>query len=247
MSYVNTSKVSIRKINGEIAKRMVVKHHYSHSLNKYSFALGIYYDTETENQFFAGKNEDLIGCIVYGDPVGSNVIRGISNLLNNGEVLELMRLFIYDFPNSKNIESYCIAQSFHWIRKNMPHIKVIVSYADPVQKHLGKIYQATNWLYQGCSPTWSTPNYRIRIDPEGKWIHSRTVCSRYGSQNIDILKKAIGKTFYRKLDPNKHRYLYVLTNDKRERKKLIGSIKQPILPYPKEIDPLIDKIETIEV
>ena len=64
--------------------------------------------------------------------------------------------------------------------------------------HLGTIYQATNWLYQDCRDIQLMPNYSVSLGEPHKWIHSRTVFSRYGSHNVEHLKNEIGHTFYRK-------------------------------------------------
>src|SRR5690606_17777398 len=112
------------------------------------------------------------------------------------EVLELTRLWIED-GYGKNIESYVISQCLKQIEQRDKNISVIVSYADPEQGHDGVIYQATNWLYQGTD-FGLMPNYSIRIEGTDDWIHSRTVNQRYGSTNLDHLKRVIGKTFYRK-------------------------------------------------
>ena len=54
------------------------------------------------------------------------------------------------------------------LKKDFPEIKLIVSYADTQQKHLGIIYQATNWIYTGVSIAES-----FVID--GKKTHSRSI------------------------------------------------------------------------
>ena len=69
---------------------------------------------------------------------------------------------------------------------------MVISYADPAQRHAGGIYQATNWIYQGEGLN-LMPNYSVSLTKEPyKWIHSRTVFSKFGSHNIEKLKKAIG-------------------------------------------------------
>ena len=64
MTYCNTSKLSIRKIDKPMARKMIVKHHYSHLWTKCSVALGLYYDTGREHSFFDEAEEKLIGVIV---------------------------------------------------------------------------------------------------------------------------------------------------------------------------------------
>ena len=84
--------------------------------------------------------------------------------------------------------------------------------------HLGTIYQATNWLYQDCRDIQLMPNYSVSLGEPHKWIHSRTVFSRYGSHNVEHLKNEIGHTFYRKREAPKHRYLYFWVHQERTKR-----------------------------
>ena len=132
-------------------------------------------------------SEKLIGCLVYGYPVGRSAIKSVIDGLEKDECLELTRLFIHDGYGS-NIESYAMGQSFKWMKENAPKIKMLLSYADPEQLHLGGIYQATNWLYQDCRDIQLMPNYSVSLsDSPYDWIHSRTVFSKWGSHNVEHL------------------------------------------------------------
>ncbi len=243
--FVDTSKVFVRSISKYTAEKIIVKNHYTHSFSACKYALGVYYRIESSNEFFDGNEYRLIGCLTFGRPVGRSALKSINESLSFGSVLELTRLFVMD-GFGKNIESYVISQSFHWLKQNAKEVKVLISYADPEQNHLGRIYQATNWLYQGAGASALMPSYSIRLDETNKWIHSRTVSDRYGSSNIDHLKKCIGKTFYRKQEAFKHRYIYFLC-DKKEKKKILSGLKHPIINYPKDPKQFLQNIETIEV
>ena len=150
----------------------------------------------------------------------------------------MTRLYCDDGYGS-NIESYAISQSFKWIKENDKAIKLLLSYADAGQQHLGAIYQATNWIYQGISSDIALmPNWGISLQEQPyKWIHSRTVFSKWGSGNLEHLKNEIGKEgyqyFWRRMEPPKHRYVQLLPQDKKERKALMKALKHPIKPYPK--------------
>lgn len=229
----DTSKVTIREIPKSTAKRMIKKFHYTHSFSSCRFALGIFYRKDTKHRFFDTEDEELIGCMSYGYPVGRSVVGSIfsdDRMLTTKNILELTRLFIHD-GYGKNIESYSISQSFKWLKQNAKDIKVLVSYADPTVKHNGSIYQATNWLYQGEGLN-LMPNYSVSLTKPYNWIHSRTVFSRFGSHNIEKLGKAIGHTFWRMRELEKHRYVYFLGN-KKENKLFISKLKYQKLTYPK--------------
>ena len=177
----------------------------------------------------------MVGCITYGFPIGRRVLGSIFKEdleLDTKNILELTRLFIHD-GYGKNIESYVISKSFKWLKKNARDVKVLISYADPEQNHAGGIYQATNWLYQGCGDIQLAPTFSLKISEGGDWIHSRTVYSVYGSSNVEHLKKQIGHTFWLKKEAAKHRYLYFIGN-KKENKLFMNTLKHPLLPYPKD-------------
>jgi len=158
--------------------------------------------------------------------------------------LELTRLFIFD-DYGKNTESVVLSKTFNWLKENASEIKVLVSYSDPEQGHLGIIYQATNWIYQGNSIR-LMPNYAIRLTEDGKWMHSRNVTTKFGSHNLEKLKKKIGHTFWRKEEPEKHRYLYLLCG-KKDKKKIMNTLIHKPKPYPKDAYQFYPEVQTIEV
>lgn len=245
-SYVDKSKVSLRPIDKRIARDMIEKNHYSGRLSSCRYPLGVFYEEDSQHQFF-DKNEKLIGVACYGFPVGRRVVGSIfsEEVIQNKNILELTRLFIHD-GYGKNIESLAISLSFKWMKEFAQNIKVLISYADPEQSHDGAIYQATNWIYQGCGDFQLAPTYSLRVNEDDDWMHSRSVYSKYGSAAPENLKKAIGRDFWLKKEASKHRYIYFLGN-KRENRHFKKMMKHPIINYPKNYvhDVTITKI-TVE-
>ena len=239
--YCDTSKLSVEEITKSMAKKMVVKYHYSHLWTKCSVALGLFNDTGKEHSFFSGNTEELIGVCVYGDPIGRHSGGSISELLDRKQVLELTRLYVHDGYGS-NIESWFISQTFKWLKKNFSSIEALISYADPKEGHAGTIYQATKWIYHGNS---IRPNdtYSFKLKPDEQWIHGRTLANTYKTNDIEKLKKKIGHTFWYRVEPLKHRYVYLLKN----RRKLLKNLKHPSLPYPKVGGVGTMKITKVEV
>ena len=231
--YVDKSRVSVRPIHKPLAKEMVVKYHYSHRLSSCRYPLGVFYQTDNEHKFFAEPVEKLIGVACYGFPVGRRVIGSIfsEEILQTRNLLELTRLFVHD-GYGKNIESCVISKTFKWIRENAPRIKVLVSYADPEQNHDGAIYQATNWIYQGCGDFQLAPTYSLRLTENGEWMHSRSVYSKFGSADPKKMVKSIGHDFWLKKEATKHRYIYFL-GTKAENRKFHKLMKHPEMKYPK--------------
>lgn len=205
---------TIDLIDKNIAKGLIIKNHYSHKWTSCRYAIGL---------FDKGK---LIGVAVYGFPVGRQTVKSITPNLENNEVLELTRLWLED-DAPKNSESYFLGKTFDWLRKNTD-IKVLISYSDPMQDHLGIIYQATNWLYQGNN-TMLIKGYLHKIN--GEIMHARSVVALYGTVKEEVIKK-IDPNYERIEMKKKHRYLYIL--HKKDRKKIMTELKHKIIPYPKD-------------
>lgn len=234
MDKVDTKRITIRQIAKNTAKKLIVENHYSHSWTHCRYALGIYYDDPDEHEWFS-DNKRLIGCVVFGHPIGYCTMASISKLCDYENTLELTRLWIAD-GHGKNIESFVIGQSFRWLRENATQVKVLVSYADPAEGHLGIIYQATNWMYQGKIKGRSLDGI-THIDKyistdKVTWTHPRSFATVYGDTELTTIVNALGTPVYRKSLAVKHRYLYFLGN-KRERKSFLASLRYPILKsYP---------------
>lgn len=241
--YCDISKLSIRPVNKSIARDIIVNNHYSGIWTKVSYALGLFYTSDDSHQFFSGVNEKLIGVACYGDPVGRHSGASISEILDRTEVLELTRLFVFDGYGS-NIESWFVGQTFDWLRQNVPNIKALVSYSDPKAGHVGTVYQATNWIYQGNrirpNDSWS-----FKWTEDSEWHHSRTSYVKFGTNDPKIIQTMTSTPFWIKKEPRKHRYVYILA-DKRERKKILKQLKYPSLPYPKTNVEFIEEIHKLE-
>ena len=127
-----------------------------------------------------------------------------------------------------------MAERFRLLNKDYPKVKCILTYADSEEGHRGTIYQATGFLYQGDNyvDIALMPNYSVSLEgpPNYNWIHSRSVYSRWKTHNVDKLKERIGKTFWRKRESGKHRYIKFISH-KIENKKLVKSLKHKVLPY----------------
>jgi hypothetical protein len=244
MDTCSTDKITIRKITQSVAKEVIIKNHYTHAWTACKHSLGIYH--KVSDSVFG--DEKLIGVVIYGHPVGRLAHSSVSSEIKQHEILELTRLWIED-GWGKNIESYSISQSFKWLKENDKDIKVLLSYADVGQNHNGTIYQATNWLYQGLNYDIKfMEDYKISLSEKGdEWIHQRTMSSRWGSCGIDVLKQKLAEEgyteFWRKKDKPKHRYIYILTDNKKDKKKILTTLKHPTKPYPKETIRGEDEIE----
>ena len=130
-----------------------------------------------------------------------------------------------------NAESFLIGESFRWLKKYKQKIKALISYSDPMRGHVGTVYQATNWLYQGDNLRW-TESWLYKFEEDGKWQHGRTIFPYYGTNDIEKMKGLVEKDFWVKREMRKHRYVYLLGN-KSEKRMAMKTMKHPLLPYPK--------------
>jgi hypothetical protein len=183
---------SIRRIDHKEAIPFILNIHYAKRVPSITFAYGLF------------KDKELRGIISYGSPASPSLCVGIAGEENKDLVIELNRLVLKH--NQKNEASILIGASF----KLLPKPKIIVSYADTKEKHLGVVYQATNFMFTGTTK----PRTDIAGD-EGK--HSR---HHLGDKSQRVDRSA------------KHRYVYFIGN-KREKKSLYKSLKYDVLDYPK--------------
>ena len=218
MGELNKERITMEVIPFKLARDIISKHHYTHTLNRANICLGFYID---------GK---LNTVMVYGRASISH-----DKMLNSlpGDYFELVRLFSFDWAG-KNMESYCIGQSIKYIKENYPHIKCLIAFSDPEQGHIGTIYQSTNWLY--CGITDKVGGYQFYID--GKWQHPRNTVLNYGTRKTEEIKKLFPGVKMRRT-PRKYRYIYLLAKNKKERKELMSNLKYKVLPYPKDKDEIL--------
>ena len=240
MKYCDTSKIVIEKAKKDIVYDMVVNKHYAKCWTAASDIYAIYYKSG-EHKFFNEEVHKLIGCVVYGNPVGFRVVKSICEEFTDDDVLELKRLWIED-GYGKNIESYCIAQTLKMLKKDSPKTKVVVSYADRNEKHKGIIYRASNWLYQGFS-IGRGDAFMYRFPNTKKWLTDRAIGDKLGTNSLHGVLKKVPDMEY-KVKFRKHRYIYFICN-KKEKKRLIKELKHPLVDYhyhdKDEMIPVVEK------
>ncbi|WP_288956031.1 hypothetical protein [uncultured Polaribacter sp.] len=126
-------EIIVKIIPSKIANNFVKKHHYSGKVVPNS---KIHFGCFLDNQ--------LHGVMSYGASINK---KGTINLVKNtgwNEFIELNRMAFDDYL-PKNSESRCISISIKMIKKNAPHIKWIISFADGTQCGDGTIYRASGF------------------------------------------------------------------------------------------------------
>ncbi len=226
MTLVDKNKITIVKSDKKTVLNIVTQKHYANTWTASSNIYAIYYKSG-DHKFFDGDDLKLIGCVVYGNPVGFRVVKSICEELTDDDVLELKRLWIED-GYGKNIESYCISQTLKMLKKDSPQTKVVISYADRNANHKGIIYRASNWLYQGFD-IGRGDAFMYRYPNTEEWLTDRAIGSKLGVNSLHGVLKKIPDMEY-KVKFRKHRYLYFLCS-KKEKKRLIKELKHPLVDY----------------
>lgn len=153
------------------------------------------------------------GVIIYSTGANNNIAKPFG--MEQGQVIELTRVAL---KSHKNPVTYYLSRTINIIKQKSPRVQIIVSYADKDhQGHLGKIYQANNWIYLGVSHT-SDKQYFYK----GKWMHQRTLNS-YSKEKRAHLEKTLPSR------ENSDKYKYIFCMNKKIRRQYIKAAK----PYPK--------------
>ena len=165
------------------------------------------------------ENSKFIGVVVFGMGSG-NATNGLKyGLTKTHEVAELARIAL---DKHKTPVSRIISIAVKLFTKQSPGIRLLISFADTDQGHVGGIYQGGNWVYTGIAGKAGGWNYLIN----GKWVHKRTLGSRYGRRDTAFLDRLFPNAEKRQ-DTTKHRYLMPLDN------KMAAIIEPLSKPYPK--------------
>lgn len=224
-SYCDVSKYYVKPTTKDEVYDIVINKHYAGRWSGASLIFGIYEKGSSPHQFFNTVSDRLVGCIIYGSPVARHGVKSISEFLKFDEVYELKRLWIEDGLGA-NIESFSIAQSINYIKNNLPTIKVLISYADPMENHSGTIYKATNWVYQGNEVSHGGALYQYRFNDTEQWLTPRAMNNKIGVCGLKDVIKIYPNIQYKPIE-RKHRYLY-FTCSKKEKRELIKTLKHPI-------------------
>lgn len=199
----------VAPMKSSVGKAFIIEHHYSHGCHNGPMCYGLYDDSR------------LIGVIAFATPCSENVRRSVFGPEHVNRVTELHRLVILD-ETPKNAESYFIARALRNLKLGRPHLWGILSFADATQGHIGVIYQATNAIYTG-----SSSRARFFRDQNGRLRHPRQ-----NGHNIS-LADARERGWTSEMREAKHRYLFLMPDDRGHLKALKKLCRLNSLPYPK--------------
>lgn len=184
--------LTVKQIASKDAYPFILNIHYAKRKPSISYAYGLF------------DLDNLIGIVTYGQPASPYLCQGILGIEHRSKVIELNRLCL--LYNRKNEASFLVSNSL----KLLPKPKVVVSYADDAQNHLGIVYQACNFIFTG-----TTKPRTDMASKDGK--HSR--------HNLGDSSQRVNRSA-------KHRYIYFI-GSKTEKRHMLLDLKYPTLEYPK--------------
>lgn len=151
-------EIVVKVIPAKIAMPFIKRHHYSGKVvNNSCLHFGAFLD---------GK---LHGVLSYGPSMDKSKIIGLVEGTKWSEFLELNRMAFDDYL-PRNSESYVIAKTLRMIKKNAPHVKWVISFADACSCGDGTIYRASNFVLTGIKE-----NRNLCRLPNGEVIHKMTL------------------------------------------------------------------------
>lgn len=150
--------VELRVIPARIANPFVDRVHYSGKhVNNSQLHLGAFLD---------GR---LHGVMSFGPPMDKSKVIGLVDGTPWNGMIELNRM-AFDDTLPRNSESHCIGLAMRMLKRNAPHVKWVLSFADGCSCGDGTIYRASNFVLTGI-----TKNSTILRLPNGEEISNMTI------------------------------------------------------------------------
>jgi hypothetical protein len=130
----------LEKASYQASKYACLHFHYAHAVPQARLGYSVF-----------NSEGEWCGVILFSN--GANQFIASSFNMVQGQVMELVRVAL---NGKQECTSQALAMALKLLKTDAPAVKLIVSYADRNQGHIGTIYQATNWYYLGvCIRTWN--------------------------------------------------------------------------------------------
>ena len=224
-------EILVKVIPAKIANEFVKKHHYSGKVV-----------ANSNLHFGAFLDNKLHGVMSFGNSLQKS---HVVNLVDTGDktnnekwnkFLELNRMAFDDYL-PKNSESRCFSVAMRLIKKNAPHVKWIISFADALQCGDGTIYRAMGFKLTGVTEYkefYELPNGEIvlgatlRLSGYTNWLkpfitkEKFNVISNGGSKSRPVMEYIGAKQLQ---NGYSLRYIYLIDKS--------CKITVPILPFSK--------------
>lgn len=198
----------IRRATTEEVRHSCLRYHYARRVPQVSAGYSVFTDS---GEFCGTVCFGTGACPQIGRPYG----------LVQGEVMELVRVAL-NGKQGHGHTSEAVMMAVRQLHRDRPLLRLLVSYADMDQDHVGTIYKATNWVYVGDVKE-GVPMQAVLF---GKLTHNKTIVDKYGSFNLGWLREYVDPNAEYVYAKGKHKYLYPL--DRRMRRQVVPLAK----PYP---------------
>jgi len=224
----DAKRIIVKPISASDANRIVKALHYSGKVvNNSQLHLGVFLD---------GK---CGGAMQFGPSLDKRKMLGLVSGTLWNEFIELNRMAFADWL-PRNGESRAVGYAFRWMRKQYPHIKWCVSFADGTQCGDGTIYRASGFVLTSINShteAWLLPNGEsvqactLRQSGYTAWLKPYMTEQKFnelrgGATSSGRIMKAVGA---KHLPGFQLRYIYFIDPTARDR------LTVPILPF-SEID-----------
>jgi len=209
--------IIVKVIPAKVANEFIKKHHYSGKVA----ATGLVC-------FGAFLDKKLIGAAQWGRPINKYLHLHIVENTKWNDFIELNRLVCLD-DTPKNTESRIIRVMLLLIKRNAPHIKFVISFADATQCGDGTIYRASGFKLVSINNS-----QQIYVLPNGKTMHlmglqggqygalrKKMLASGYANAKEYMVKVLKGK----QITGKQLKYIYLIDKS--------CKITVPILPFSK--------------
>jgi hypothetical protein len=207
-------EILVKVIPSKVANEFVKLNHYSGKVVPNSTL-----------HFGCFLDDKLHGVMSYGPSINK---KGTINLVKGtgwNEFIELNRMAFDDYL-PKYSESRCIAISIKLIKKNAPHIKWIISFADGTQCGDGTIYRASGFNLVGIAISGQVFDFNGEI-VHGKILWDKSLVKGW-TVSDDCMNKLRAKGHkIERLNGFQLKYIYFIDKTK------IKDLSIPILPFSK--------------
>lgn len=153
-------EITLKVIPARVAVPFVKRHHYSGKVC-----------ANSQLHFGAFLDGTLHGVLSFGPSMDKSNLVGLVEGTGWNEFIELNRM-AFDDILPRNSESRCIGQALRIIRRQAPHIKWVISFADGTQCGDGTIYRAANFVLTGIKE-----NSGVLEFPDGERVCRLTLSS----------------------------------------------------------------------
>ena len=193
-------EIELKVIPSKIANDFIRKHHYSGKVVNNSFL-----------HFGAFLDKKLHGVMSFGHSLDKVKTQKLVKNTGWNEFCELNRMAFDDYL-PRNSESYCIGKALRLLKKNAPHLKWVISFADGCSCGDGTIYRASNFVL-----TQIKKNSTMWINDKGDKVQNMSFATN----------PVLNKKDFKRLDGYMFRYIYFLD------KKCIKDLTCEIIPFSK--------------